>query len=152
MDHQQVVTFLLEHGWQKSSCMNQEIWCKRWPDAPTCKLNDSRPGIQAVVTVHVNGPHIGYTIDVTGQKPDDVWVELKAYGIGAELPTILHSQCEQLVAAWTLLATPKPDKPFLKVVVETHESKLQFDESCDGVERYACDAIHQGLMRIRNAT
>lgn len=89
----------------------REVWYKRvWYGRcseviPRCLCNDSKPGIQVVLSFHEFQGRMSYELDVTGQKPDGVWVKLCAYGIGEEILDVLDSQTQQLIAAWTVLAT-----------------------------------------------
>lgn len=101
--------YLKDHGWRADGPPHSRYWWKRFtdPGIPRCKCNDEKPGIQVVITHHAMPKieHESYTIDVTGQKPDGVWVKLEAYGISPdELLKVLDDQVNDLVIAWTLLA------------------------------------------------
>ena len=96
---------LEQSGWRKYQSLGREIWCKRWKDATRCKCNENQPGIQVVITVHEYDGRRSYEIDVTGEKPDGVWVKLSAYTFNAEnIIQASETQANQLVSAWNLLA------------------------------------------------
>jgi hypothetical protein len=107
----EITTFLVADGWRKYSSIigrAQEYWCKRWPSAPRCECNQSKEGVQVVVHVYEFERGTGFEIELTAEKPDGVWVKLMCYGIGEELPTVLNTQAEQLVAAWTAIHASTP--------------------------------------------
>lgn len=113
--HQRMVSQHLEQsGWRKYQSLGREIWCKRWKDATRCKCNENQPGIQVVITVHEYEGRHSYEIDVTGEKPDGVWVKLSAYSFNAEeIIQASETQSSQLVAAWNLLANDQAQRPAL---------------------------------------
>lgn len=101
---------LSDNGWREEKSAMHTIWYKRWKNAPRCKCNDEQDGIQVIVTEYEFEKFISYSIDVTGQKPDGIWVKLEAYCIDADqICDVLDSQAKQLVAAWTLLANGTHD-------------------------------------------
>ena len=97
--HEQVRAQLAERGWKQYNCLGDEIWCKRYPDAPSCACNSDKPGVQVVVTLH----ELSYTIDVCAEKPNGIWVKLQSYGIGPEIMDVLDHEAQSLVAAWALM-------------------------------------------------
>jgi hypothetical protein len=98
--------YLMNEGWQRYKSTFSDIWCKRWKDAPRCKCNIEKEGIQVVVTISVWDTSANYEIDVTGEKPDGVWVKLCAYGLdAASIQDTLNVQADKLIAAWTALVT-----------------------------------------------
>lgn len=107
----QTKQYLTTEGWKNYKQGDSEIWCRQWKDAPSCRCNSDKQGIQVTVTDHHLFEHSSYEIDVTGEKPDGQWVRLAVYGIREdELVSVLYQQANQLVAAWTLLANQQPNK------------------------------------------
>ena len=106
---------LAKTGWRQYKSLGREIWCKRWENAPRCKSNEEQPGIQVVITFQKFEGRASYEINVTGEKPDGVWVKLSAYSIAAEeIILASETQANQLVSAWGILANEKSSNVPLK--------------------------------------
>ena len=105
LTHDEIRARLYVSGWREYKSLGDEIeiWCKRYPDAPSCACNSDRTGVQVTVTVHEFSGTKSYAIDVTAEKPDGGWVRLQRYGIGGELMDVLDHEAQGLVAAWALM-------------------------------------------------
>lgn len=106
--HETIRSELRTRKWVEYMGLGKEIWCKRFDDAPRCKCNAEKPGVQVIVTCHPpfqpeKWNDYGYEIEVVAEKPDGVWTILKVYGIGPELLSVLDAQVKQLLSAWTAI-------------------------------------------------
>lgn len=106
-----IILYLEQHGWKVYTDYTGEFWCKRYPDAPRCKQNIEKPGIQVVLRVHKNTRKITYAIEICGEKPDGQWVNFSIYCIPDEIHSVLDEQVRQLLRAWETIyieaATPE---------------------------------------------
>lgn len=103
MDYEQTVEELSKAGWRKypASCRYaKEIWGKRFENAPVCRCNDDKRGVQIVIAVYQSDDRTSYEIDLTAEKPDGQWVKFQVYGINDALCEVLDAQVTALLKAW----------------------------------------------------
>jgi hypothetical protein len=104
-----IIQYLQDNGWKEyPDRLRSQTRCfyKRFDTPTRCHCNDDKDGISVCAGVsNWDGGSQSVELDITGELPDESWIQLKGYGFkrDPDINTIIAS-IPRLLAAWEVLA------------------------------------------------